>query len=339
MTLAASSLMNAKEREEVCHRFMVTKMRFGLPLEEVRRVDRYLAAYWGIKMPSPPTRWRRRLRELGGSDLAAEYWGLHDVLASHDEIGAETPDVLVSAFYDLIADPRIHGHVHSQKRTEILDGGCVLLHLARTLMVTGAVLDIGCHTGHHAHLLAHETGLPVHGIDLCSQAIETAIAKTAGAANLTFSVTSFDDPTFVNAFDMVYAVRSITLDETTIGPVANTLRPGGVAVMMTTSAPDLSPKARKAIRDAGMAWGLSDIVGGWVGKQRVPEAGPVLVLIKGGTSPVPSDCMEQAMATFTEHFRDYANAPDTPDEEKTQAYCRAHWMKASESASGARATE
>jgi SAM-dependent methyltransferase len=314
---------------------MSNKMQFGLQLEEVRRIDRYFEKYWGIKMPAPPTRWKRRLRELGGAELAAEYWGLHDAIASHQEVGGEAPEHLMTAFYNTLADPRICGHVHSQKRTEILDAGCVLLHLARTLAMSGPILDIGCHTGHHAHLLAQETGLPVHGIDLCQQAIETAFAKTAGTANLTFSVASFDDRSLANAFEMVYAVRSVALDEATIGPVANALRPGGVAVMMPLGAPDMSQKARKSIRDAGFAWGLSDIVGGWVGKERGYEGGPVLVLIKGGTSRIPADCIDQAMTAWSEHFQGYANAPDTPEEEKTQAYCRGHWMETFHSAAGA----
>lgn len=277
-------------------------------------------------MPRPPVRWKRRLRELGGRGLAAEYWGLHDAIASHRETGLEPPEGLETIFYDLLADPRICGHVHSQKRTEILDAACLLVHLARTLMIDGPILDVGCHTGHHAHLLAQEVQVPVTGIDLSAKAIETARARTAGTADLNFSTSSLSDPSFVNVFEMIYAVRSIDYDDASIASVAAALQPGGLAVIVTSGAPDASTESRDALRAAGFGWGLSDVVGGWVGDERDYEANAVLVLIKGGTREIPADCVEQATSIWVEHFQDYANSPETPWPEKTQAYCRGHWM-------------
>lgn len=318
--------MEAVERELLCERLIADKRRLGLPLEDVRQIDRYLADHWGITMPLPPAAWKRRLRELVGKGVAAQYWHLHDALASHYEIGSEPPADLETAFYDVLADPRICGHVHSQKRTEILDAGCLLVFLAQTLGVSGPILDVGCHTGHHAHLLARDVGVPVVGIDLSSKALETARGKAAGTEGLTFSNASLSDPSFANAFEMLYAVRSIDPDDTNIGLIASRLKPGGVAVIMTSGAPDTSPEALAALRDAGFGWGMSDVVGGWVGDQRDYEAGSVLVLIKGGSRDIPSDFVEQATSTWTQHFKDYANNPNTPWPEKTQAYCRGNWM-------------
>jgi len=318
--------MNATDREQICQQLALDKMRLGLPLEEVHRIDRNLADVWGIALPEPPAKWKRRLQKLGGKALAGEYWDLHDALASHYEIGSEPPADLETVFYDTLADPRICGHVHSQKRTEILDAGCLLVHLARTLKVSGPILDIGCHTGHHAHLLAREINAPVVGIDLSAKALETARAKTAGLSGLSFSSASLGDPSFAEAFEMLYAVRSIDVDDEHLGLIAAALKPGGVAVILTSGAPDESEEARAAIHDAGLGWGLSDVVGGWVGEERDYEAGPVLVLIKGGRNVLPPDFLDQATSTWTVHFKDYANAPDTPWSEKTQAYCRGHWM-------------
>lgn len=320
--------MDATDREQICQQLARDKMRLGLPLEEVRRIDRYLDDVWGITLPKSPAKWKRRLRELGKNGLAAEYWDLHDALARHYEIGREPPAGLETVFYDTLADPRICGHVHSQKRTEILDAGCLLVHLVRTLKVSGPILDVGCHTGHHAHLLARETGAPVVGIDLSAKALETARVKTAGTTGLTYSDASLGDPSFAGKFEMLYAVRSIDLEDANLGLIASALKSGGVAVILTSEAPDDSPEALAAIRDAGLGWGLSDVVGGWVGEERDYEAGPVLVLIKGESHQIPPDFLEQAESTWTQHFRDYANSPNTPWSEKTQAYCRGHWMAA-----------
>ena len=92
--------MDAAEREQVCQQLALNKMRLGLPLEAVRRIDHYLADDWGIKPPLPPAKWKRRLRELGKNGLAAEDWELHDTLASHYEIGSKPPEALETVFYD-----------------------------------------------------------------------------------------------------------------------------------------------------------------------------------------------------------------------------------------------
>jgi hypothetical protein len=164
------------------------------------------------------------------------------------------------------------------------------------------------------------------GIDLSSKAVETARAKTAGITNLTFSDACLSDPSFTGAFEMLYAVRSIDLNAATVGPISAALKPGGVAVILPSCAPDESTNSRDAILQAGLGFGLSDVVGGWVGEERDYEAGPALVLIKGGTRLIPDDFLSQAASMWTPHFEDYANHPDTPWAEKTQAYCRGHWM-------------
>jgi len=50
------------------------------------------------------------------------------------------------------------------------------------------------------------------------------------------------------------------------------------------------------------------------------------VLIKDGSQLIPADFVEQAKSVWDKYFRDYANAAETPWEEKTQAYSRAHWL-------------
>jgi SAM-dependent methyltransferase len=320
--------MNPNDRTAACQRLAADKQRLGLPLEDVRRIDTYLDEKWGITMPVPPQQWEDRLTELAGQTLAAEYWRLHDELASCYEADSPVPVKLETAFYNTLADHRISGHVHSQKRTEILDAGCLLLHLIRELGIAGPILDIGCHTGHHAHLLAHETTAEVRGIDLCPKAIEAAHANTAGTPRLAFSVGSLTQQSLAEGYELVYAVRSIDLDKTSARKIAAALKPGGIAAIFTSDAPDTSQRARKAIREARLGRGFCDVVGGWVGAERGYDSGSVLVLIKDGTLGIPADCVEQAMNVWNDHFKDYANSPDTPWHEKTQSYFRGHSLTA-----------
>lgn len=238
------------------------------------------------------------------------------------------PAKLETAFYNVLADERISGHVHSRKRTEILDAACLLTHLVRELGITGPVLDIGCHIGYHAQLLAQQAHATVHGIDRCSEAIEAARAKTLGGSVTTFGVGSLAEQGYDRAFEFIYAVRSIRFDKTSARQIAAALMPGGVAVVLPRGIPGASRRHRQAILDAGLGWGLSDVVGGFVGEGRGYEAGLAIVLVKDGGCSMPADFVQQAHSVWEQYFKDYANAPDTPPAEKNQAYFRSKWRQA-----------
>jgi SAM-dependent methyltransferase len=200
------------------------------------------------------------------------------------------------------------------------------VHLVRELCISGPILDIGCHIGYHADILAQETSAAVHGIDLSAKAIEAGKAKLAGSPRLSFAVGSLEQHAQAEAYEFIYAVRSVELDKVSARQIYGALKPGGVAVILTQGEPDPSQRARRAIRDARLGWGFSDVVGGWVGDGRGYEANTVLVLVKDGSDLIPADFVEQANSVWTNYFRDYANAAETPWQEKTQAYFRGHWL-------------
>lgn len=318
--------MTPQNRADACQMLAADKRRLGLPLDEVQRIDAVLAEKWGITMPLPMEQWDDRLTELAGAELAAEYWELHEEQALRYASDPPVPLKLETAFYDILADERISGHVHSQKRTEILDAGCLLVHLVRELSITGPILDVGCHIGYHADILAQETSATVHGIDLSPKAITAAQAKMRGSPRLSFAVGNLDQHAQSEAYEFIYAVRSVELDKASARQISHALKPGGVAAILTKGEPDSSQRARRAIRDARLGWGFSDVVGGWVGDGRGYEANPVLVLVKDTSQLIPADFVEKAKSVWDKYFKDYANAADTRWEEKTQAYFRAHWL-------------
>ena len=320
--------MTFSEREVTCGRLAADRLSLGLSLAEVQQIDTMLADRWGITMPMPPEQWEERLATLAGHDLAAEYWRLNNKIAWRDAMRLPVPAKLETAFYNVLADERISGHVHSRKRTEILDAACLLIHLVRELGIAGPVLDIGCHIGYHAQLLAQRAHATVHGIDRCSKAIEAARAKTVGASAMTFGVGSLAEQGYNRSFEFIYAVRSIRLDKTSARQIAAALMPGGVAVILPRGIPAAARRHRQAILDAGLGWGLSDVVGGFVGEGRGYQAGLVIVLIKHGRRSMPADFVQQAHSIWEQHFTGYANAPDTPPAEKNQAYFRGKWRQA-----------
>lgn len=317
--------MKAIDRQKLCRQVVADKRRLGLRLEDVRRIDAFFQSECGIIPPLPPSKWAQRLRRIAGRQLASTYKSVHDEYAGFLEAGAEAPLPLQTEFYDVLADRRIAGHVHSQKRTEILDAGCLLVYLSRLLEITGPILDVGCHTGHHAIMLSHETKTVVHGIDLSSNAIGTAKVQAAKSSNVTFSTDQLSTPTFAGMFEMIYAVRSIDLDGQSAELVAAALKPGGVAVFFPQAPPVFSKQETADIYRSGLGWVFADVVGGWIGEDRGFEAGSAIVLIKGSGSRPPEDCVEEATSGWAA-FQSYANAPSTPAVEKTQAYFRGHWQ-------------
>lgn len=318
--------MNAAAREQLCRQAVVDKRRLGLGLVDVRRIDDFFQRECGIVLPLPLSTWMQKLRQLAGRKFAATYQSVHDEYASFIQAGEDVPLPLKIQFYDVLADTRIAGHIHSQKRTEILDAGCFLLYLIRLLQITGPILDVGCHTGHHAIMLARESRAGVHGIDLSSRAIDTARTQARGAANVTFSTDPLCAPAFAGMFEMVYAVRSVALDEESAALVAAALKPGGVAVFFPTAPPLFAKAEAAAIYRAGLGWIFADIVGGYIGPDRGFEGGPAIVLMKDAGARLPEDGVAEATSGWSA-FAQYANDPSTPATEKTQAYFRAHWQQ------------
>ena len=157
-------MISVATREERCRHAVADKRRLGLGLEDVRRIDAFFQRECGIVPPLPPSTWKQKLRRLAGPQFAATYRSVHDEYAGFLEAGAEIPLPLQTEFYDVLADKRIAGHIHSQKRTEILDAGCFLLFLIRLLEITGPILDVGCHTGHHAIMLVTPSPNPEPGL-------------------------------------------------------------------------------------------------------------------------------------------------------------------------------
>jgi 2-polyprenyl-3-methyl-5-hydroxy-6-metoxy-1,4-benzoquinol methylase len=319
--------MDELRRDSACWQMASDKRWFGLPLQDVRRIDSYLRDRWGITPPVHPNHWQTRLRKLAGKRLYEEYSDLHDEQAAYFANDESPPDKIERAFYDVMADPRISSHVHSQKRTEILDAGCLLVHLVRSLQVKGPVLDVGCHIGYHSALLAKECGVAVHGIDHSHKAISVAAGKAVGEPLLSFSSDGLEAEAFQEHFEMVFAVRSIDCDSDSVTAIAKTLRPGGIVIFLPHDVPDLDTELSATLQQVGLGWGFSDVVGGLVGEGRGFEAGIVLGLVKDGTAPVPSDFVEQAQSAWGLHFREYANAASTANDEKTQAFCRGYLQR------------
>jgi SAM-dependent methyltransferase len=318
--------MVEKEREGWCKRAAGDKRRLGLPLSSVRAFDDYLRAEWKIAPPASPDVWDEQLAEIAGAELFARFRYLHDKQASCISRGKQAPGETVRRFYDLIADERISGFVHSQKRAYILDAAALLVYLVTGLEVAGLVLDVGCHVGYHAILLGSETGREVQGIDLSAPAIEAARRKTPAGINVRFDTTPLDAEPFRERFEFVYAFDSVDPTPRNLASLSRVLKPNGVLMLADDFGSFADDRFREGVAAAGLGYGLADVTGGWIGEGRGFESTAVLVLIKGTARPLPQVLRRQVEEGW-ELFKDYANDPATPWDEKTQAYFRGKYVE------------
>jgi len=317
--------MTDLNRIDICKKMNANKRGIGLPLSVVRDVDSYLNLEWGIRPPLDPDVWDEGLLQIAGPDLFNRFQYLNDKQAKFKYQGKNIPTDLEQKFYNLISDSRISGFIHSAKRVHILDSAVFILNLIDKLSVSGRILDIGCNIGYHAILLGKKTGLEVLGIDINGCSIDVANKKSPNINQIKFETKSIESCRFDGVFDLVYSIDSIEITKNTISCISNSLKPNGVAVLIGGSLVGSQEEYKKNLLDADLGFGFADITGGWLGLGRSFEANSVLVLVKGGGAPLPYDLQFQTESGW-EYFKEYANTPSVPWDEKTQSYFRGNWI-------------
>jgi SAM-dependent methyltransferase len=316
-------MMITQSREDVCRKIVRNKLLLALPLGQVLEIDTYLKEEWGIKLPSDPEKFEKELLKAAGGKLRKDYNTLNDKQADYLISGEPIPPSLEQKFYDLIADEKIAGLIHSKKRTFILDAAALIISLIKNLHVSGPILDIGCSIGYHCGVVGKFAGLEIIGIDSSKKTISEAKRKNKNIAGTMFKATTIENEEFSEKFDLVYAIDSIEIDKANLRLISRTLKPNGIALLINDLEVFTSPEFKKALAMEDLGFGFADVTGGWIGEETGFEAKTVLVLIKGGTHPLPIDLKQQAESYWNNHFKDYANDKTNREDQKTQAYCRA----------------
>ena len=319
--------MTEQSREDVCRKIVQDKLLLALPFAQVIAIDTYLKDEWGIKLPPDPEKFEKELLKAAGGKLRKDYNTLNDKQANYLESGEAIPPALEQKFYDLIADEKIAGLIHSKKRTFILDAAALIISLIKNLNVSGPILDIGCSIGYHCGVVGKFAGLEIIGMDSSKKTITEAKRRNKNTAGTTFKATTIENEEFAEKFDLVYAIDSIEINKANLHLISRTLKPNGIALLINDLELFTSPEFKKALAIENLGFGFADVTGGWIGEETGFETKTALVLIKDGTHPLPSDLQQQAESGWDNHFKDYANDKTTRTDQKTQAYCRAKLAK------------
>ena len=316
--------MDMTTRHEISRQMTADKYRVGLPLQSVRAIEDYLRIDWGIAHPPHPNVWDDELERIAGPDLYMQY-----LISQGDKAGASfdadpRSQETLDRFYNIIADERISGFVHSQKRVFILDAAALLLHLVSRLQISGPILDVGCHIGYHSLLLGRETGCEVLGIDVCQPALEVARRKTPEGLRVRFDNATVDSEILRGRFEFVYAIDLETEQplEKTVAGISQALRPNGVALLSGRWWVNEVKKLPPILSAANLGFAYTDLMGGWEGVGRRFTASKYVLLLKGSSEPLPRNVLTEAQSIWSD-FAVYANTASVPWEEKTHAFYRA----------------
>ena len=295
-------------------------------------LDAELRDAWGIDLGSmeDPGWWESLERDCP-SELVTRFREVHHVYSQAEIGGGPQADRSERAFFDLAADDRLLGRVHSHRRPMIIDCAALVDDLVFSSGIAGPVLDAGCHAGYLSAWWARHESLEVVGCDLSRPALELGrrrCARLGRAAELVEGDLLPDGGE--GRFELIVAVdvlpEEIGSGLRGLGRLVSGRAENGWLVLATGHRLDLawSPleRVRRRLAELELGFVVAGCLGGVVSPEQEPLGQNMFVFRRGGGGGLPEDCVEQARHDWT-GFLEHAGDPDVPDREKTVAWYRA----------------
>ena len=299
--------------------------------QDLLRLDAELREVWGIDVGSleDAAWWEQLERECPGG-LVDRFREVHAAYVLAEVGGGAASRRVEREFFDLVADERLLGRVHSHRRAVIIDTAAMVDDLVVSEQISGPLLDVGCHAGYLAAWWARHDGLELVGSDVSLRALELGRRRMASLGRGVELVEADLLPAGDEGrFELIVAVDVLPeeLESGLAGleRLAAGLVEGGWLVLSTGHPLDV---AWGAIEDVGRrlsGLGLGFVEAGCLGGATVGGswlAQNVFVLRCGGDRWLPEDCVALAKRRWPE-FLDYATDPRLSEREKSQAWFRA----------------
>ncbi len=295
-------------------------------------LDAELQDAWGIDLGSmeDPGWWASLERDCP-SELVARFGEVHESYVRAEADGGPESGRAERAFFDLVADERLLGRVHSQRRPVIIDCAALVDDLVVGRGIAGSVLDAGCHAGYLSAWWARHESLEVVGCDLSRPALDLGRRRCERLGRPVELVEADLLPDGCDGrFELIVAVD--VLPEEIGGGLrglerlVSGLSESGWLVLSTGHRLDVawSPleTARWRLTELGLGFVEAGCLGGVVSSEQEPLGQNVFVFRRGEAAGLPEDCVEQARHDWPRFLEDAGN-PDVPDREKSVAWFRA----------------
>jgi 2-polyprenyl-3-methyl-5-hydroxy-6-metoxy-1,4-benzoquinol methylase len=299
---------------------------------DLLRLDAELCEAWGIDLGSLEDRgWWERLEGECPRDLVDRFGEVHAAYVAAEVGGGRQSQVAGREFFDLVADERLLGRVHSHRRPVIIDTAALVDDLLVGRQITGPLLEAGCHAGYLSAWWARHEGLEVVGSDLSGNALELGRRRSAELGRSVELVEADLLPEGGGGrFELIVAV-DVLPEEIESGlegleRLASGLADGGWLVLSTGHRFDVAwnplERVRRKLDELGLGFVQAGCLGGVVSPGREPLGQSVFVLRHGEAAGLPEDCVEQSRRdwpAFLEHVAD----PEVPVRERSLAWFRA----------------
>ena len=140
-------------------------------IQTVRKIDELLRTRWLLDFEPDAVAIKKRFPEI--DDLVRQFEEANQRAVNNER-----------ELFRLCAHVGLFAHMAVHQRPRILDGISLAVGLLRLYGLNGPVLDIGCHLGATADVIARLVSNKVVGIDPVGAAIETARRQSADLMNL-----------------------------------------------------------------------------------------------------------------------------------------------------------
>ncbi len=297
--------------------------------QDLLRLDAELREAWGIDVGSlEDAGWWELLERECPVGLVDRFRERHRAYVSAEVGGGRVSRSAEREFFDLVADERLLGRVHSHRRGVIIDTAAVVDDLVVARQITGPVLDAGCHAGYLAAWWARQAGLEVVGSDVSRPALELGRRRSAELGRRVELVEADLLPEGGEGrFELIVAVD--VLPEEIEGGLAGLERlaaglvEGGWLVLSTGHRFDVAwnplQRVQRKLAELGLGFVEAGCLGGVASRGQEPLGQSVFVLRRGETTGLPEDCVEVSQRDWPS-FLEYAADPSVPIREKSVAW-------------------
>lgn len=294
-------------------------------LEEVRKIDLFLKAEWGIDFfPSEVEFFAYTSHFEGKLLIFAEE---QQNIAARKASGSRASE---RNLMELMTDLEVHSAVASFKRAQILDGLALAEGLITSKEVKGSVLDAGCHLGVLIDYISRGRTNRIVGIDPVGRAIAEARRRFAGRDHVHLRMDKLPleaDETYelVICLDVINHM-SQPLRERAIESLCQLVAPNGWLILSSPNLTsedewgEIGPLLQRnylSLSACGILGGLTDVPPRIAGSkclvlQKLSDEMPALVL--------PADVDHVCEADWAQSFKPYFDRSSTISREKTQAF-------------------
>lgn len=268
--------------------------------------------------------------------IKVQFPEIEDLIVRYDEAQSKAvtkagPSGVIDEreLFRLLAHPGLFAFTAVARRHYLLDGLALSIGVLRQFGLTGPVLDVGCHIGASTDILGRLVANKIIGIDPVGVAIDTAKKRSADLPNVEFVRTMLPwkcDARFDMAlcFDVLHHVPESSHPRV-IASLGDLVRDGGYVLLSGSDITDQDWLARtdSAFKHAGLGFVDCDVLGGFGGSPATFMATAAVLLQKGDGGSIPADLAFVSAREWEAQFKDFANSPETPAREKTQAFERA----------------